>query len=173
MAAASLEADTSLPASVRQDLSVLRRNVELEARLIDDLLDLTRIVRGKIELRSEVVNVHAIVTDAMNICRTDISAKRQELVLVLRASEFHVNGDAVRIQQILWNLLLRGDDRLRVLELDLESSPVDFNRSILPQLHLNPQAKKEFQDFFGGAAPLGVGRLSNGQKVASAATTVG
>jgi signal transduction histidine kinase len=79
--------------------------VELEARLIDDLLDLTRIVRGKIELRSEVVNVHAIVTDAMNICRTDISAKRQELVLVLRASEFHVNGDAVRIQQILWNLL--------------------------------------------------------------------
>ena len=105
MTATSLEADMSLPPSVRQDLAILRRNVELEARLIDDLLDLTRIVRGKIELRSELVDVHAVLVDALSICRSDMSDKRLQLTEDLGASRFHANGDAVRIQQILWNLL--------------------------------------------------------------------
>jgi signal transduction histidine kinase len=105
MAAASLEADLSLPDSVRQELAILRRNVELEARLIDDLLDLTRIVQGKIELRSERVDAHAILGDALSLCRNNMSGKRLELVRALGASRFHVIGDPVRIEQILWNLL--------------------------------------------------------------------
>ncbi|HEX4054010.1 MAG TPA: ATP-binding protein [Tepidisphaeraceae bacterium] len=105
MTAAALEADASLPESVRQDLALLCRNVELEARLIDDLLDLTRIVRGKIELRSDVIDVHAVIAHALETCRRDISAKRLEVSRTLCASEFHVNADAVRLQQILWNLL--------------------------------------------------------------------
>jgi PAS domain S-box-containing protein len=105
MAAASLETNPALPPSLRQDVAILRRNVELEARLIDDLLDLTRIARGKIELHSDIVDLHAVIGDALNICRGDISSKRLELVQALRAPEFHVRGDAVRLQQILWNLL--------------------------------------------------------------------
>ena len=77
----------------------------MEARLIDDLLDLTRIVRGKIELRNSMVDVHSVIADALEICRSDISNKRLEVIQALRATESYVNGDAVRIQQILWNLI--------------------------------------------------------------------
>jgi signal transduction histidine kinase/CheY-like chemotaxis protein len=105
MTAAALEADTTLPAEAREDLSVLRRNIELEARLIDDLLDLTRIVRGKVELRAGVVDVHCVIADALETCRNDASSKRQEIIEALRASESNVPGDGVRIQQVLWNLI--------------------------------------------------------------------
>jgi len=105
MTAASLEADTTLPPATRRDISVLRRNVELEARLIDDLLDLTRIVRGKIELRSVVINVHTLIANAVEICRADITARKLKLVQILRAPEPHVKADPVRVQQIIWNLV--------------------------------------------------------------------
>jgi CheY-like chemotaxis protein/anti-sigma regulatory factor (Ser/Thr protein kinase) len=86
-------------------LAILRRNVELEARLIDDLLDVTRIVRGKIELRPTIVDVHALITSAVDICQSDISAKRMKMTQALGAARCHAHGDAVRLQQIIWNLL--------------------------------------------------------------------
>jgi len=105
MTAASLEADESLPPHVRHELSLLRRNVDLEARLIDDLLDLTRIVRGKIELRSEKVDIHAVLANAVEISRREIEEKDIQLEHDLLASHTFAQADAVRIQQILWNLL--------------------------------------------------------------------
>jgi PAS domain S-box-containing protein len=105
MIAESLQSDPSIPAGKREELELLRRNIELEARLIDDLLDLTRIVRGKIELRSGVVDVHSVIADALDICRGDLSNKRLEIIQALRATDLYVSGDAVRIQQILWNLI--------------------------------------------------------------------
>ena len=68
MAAASLEADKTLPESARRELSMIRRNVELEARLIDDLLDLTRIARGKLELHVVPLDFHAVLQRAIEIC---------------------------------------------------------------------------------------------------------
>lgn len=105
MTAAAMEADPSLPDQLREDLAVIRRNVELEARLIDDLLDLTRIVRGKLDFRPRVSDVHAILSDALDICRGDITAKKMRLTQRLDAKESHINADAVRVQQILWNLV--------------------------------------------------------------------
>jgi len=105
MIAQALQADVSLPPSMREDLALLRRNIELEARLIDDLLDLTRIVRGKIDLRTGVVDVHSVIVDALDICRGDLAGKRLGVIQALRAGESHVTGDGVRIQQILWNLI--------------------------------------------------------------------
>ena len=105
MAVVSLQGDESLPPAVRQELALVRRNVELEARLIDDLLDLTRIVRGKVELKSDVIDVHAVVANAIEICHADMVAKRLQLVQDLQAEHTHIDADAVRVQQILWNLL--------------------------------------------------------------------
>ena len=105
MAVASLEGDPALPENMRHELQLLRRNVELEARLIDDLLDITRIARGKVELKLDVVDVHAVLAAAIDICRSDMLGKNIELRQDLQAGESHVNGDAVRIQQILWNLI--------------------------------------------------------------------
>jgi CheY-like chemotaxis protein len=84
---------------------VLRRNIELEARLIDDLLDLTRIVRGKLDLRPSVIDVHTVVDSALQICQSDMSAKGQRFTQSLEAANPYVRGDAVRLQQILWNLI--------------------------------------------------------------------
>ena len=67
-----LRTSPNLPADVQQLLQVVWRNVELEARLIDDLLDLTRIVRGKIDFKPTTCDVHAIISNAIEICRTDI-----------------------------------------------------------------------------------------------------
>jgi signal transduction histidine kinase/ActR/RegA family two-component response regulator len=102
---ASMQADKRLSSELQDDLKVIRRNVELEARLIDDLLDLTRISKGKIELQLEVVDANEILREAAGICRTDIAEKSLDLVLELSAKHHWVKGDATRLQQVFWNLI--------------------------------------------------------------------
>ena len=65
MTIASLQRNYDIPDTARRDLDVLRRNVELEALLIDDLLDLTRIAHGKLELRNDAIDVHSALTYAL------------------------------------------------------------------------------------------------------------
>ena len=67
----ALEGDPKLHPDLRDDIRTVRRNVELEARLIDDLLDLTRISRGRIDLKAETADVHSLIHHAVNICRAD------------------------------------------------------------------------------------------------------
>ncbi len=100
-----LESDSALSPDQRQSLAVIRRNIEIEARLIDDLLDTTRISRGKIELRYEVVDAHATLRSALDIIHNEIAAKRMQVSLDLRASRHHVWADPARLQQVWWNLL--------------------------------------------------------------------
>src|SRR6266567_3622286 len=101
------ELEATVPDSppVREALEVIRRNVELEARLIDDLLDVTRIAKGKLQLSFETVCVHQILQRAYEICREDIAAKHLEVEFRLRAAETHVEGDPARLQQVFWNLI--------------------------------------------------------------------
>jgi signal transduction histidine kinase/DNA-binding response OmpR family regulator len=94
-----------IPAELREDLDMIRRNVELEARLIDDLLDLTKINKGKIELQYDSVDVHSLILDAIRICQLDINAKSHTVNTALNALHSHVRGDSTRLHQILWNLL--------------------------------------------------------------------
>lgn len=106
MTASALETDPSVPPRLRQDLGLIRRNVELEARLIDDLLDLTRVARGKLELHCEAVDAHALVRDAaQSCCGSDINLKRLKLTLDLRARRHYVWADSARLAQVLWNLI--------------------------------------------------------------------
>ena len=84
----------------------MRRNVELEARLIDDLLDLTKVSHGKFQLLvSGPVDVHSLLGHTEQIVRSDARVKSLALYLELTAGEHHVAGDAARLSQVFWNLL--------------------------------------------------------------------
>jgi two-component system CheB/CheR fusion protein len=104
--ASVLEEEPRLPGYARQQLAVIRRNVELEARLIDDLLDLTRIERGKIELRPEPIDARQLLEDALHACcQQDIDSGRVRVTWDLAAASHRVRADAPRLSQVFWNLL--------------------------------------------------------------------
>jgi signal transduction histidine kinase/CheY-like chemotaxis protein len=103
-----LEAITPDSPATKQALEVIRRNVELEARLIDDLLDVTRIAKGKLQLSFETVSVHETLQRAYEICREEINAKQLHVDFQLRASNAFVEGDSARLQQVFWNLIKNG-----------------------------------------------------------------
>ena len=104
--ASAWETDPSVPAALREDLSMIRRNVELEVRLIDDLLDLTRISRGKLRLALMPVDAHALVRHAVRTCpRSELVRRQLTLEAKLTASHSIVRADPGRLQQVLWNLL--------------------------------------------------------------------
>jgi two-component system CheB/CheR fusion protein len=100
-----LEARSDLSPDLRRDITMIRRNVEMEARLIDDLLDLTRVSRGKIELHYEALDAHASLRRALDICQRDIESNRLELSLCLWAESHHIWADPARMQQVFWNLI--------------------------------------------------------------------
>ncbi len=105
MTAAALREDERLTDDVREQLAMIERNVALEARLIDDLLDLTRITRGKLSLRAEPCDLHALIAFAADIVRDDTREKQISLTLDLAAERSHLIGDPARLQQVFWNLL--------------------------------------------------------------------
>lgn len=100
-----LEATTPDSAQTRHALEVIRRNVELEARLIDDLLDVTRISKGKLQLSFETVSVHETIQRAYEICRDDIQQNKLRIQFQLQAPRPYVEGDPARLQQVFWNLI--------------------------------------------------------------------
>jgi len=103
--ALALESEPALPEDIHESLQMIRRNVELEARLIDDLLDLTRIDRGKVQLNFEVVDAHILLQNALEICQAEIDRKHLKRSLNLGARKVHLRADPARLQQIFWNLI--------------------------------------------------------------------
>ncbi|MDP9120309.1 MAG: ATP-binding protein, partial [Acidobacteriota bacterium] len=102
--ASRLGADHHLPASVQTGLDTIRRNVELEARLIDDLLDLTRVTRGKLELHREPTDLRQVVHQALGTCN-ERELEKRHAEQDLAAPEHCVWGDPSRLAQVFWNLL--------------------------------------------------------------------
>ncbi len=94
-----------LDPDLEQGLRMVCRNIELEARLIDDLLDLTRIARGKLELRLRPTDAHEVVQHAIEIVRADVDCRRIQLSVALEATSHQVNVDPPRMQQVFWNIL--------------------------------------------------------------------
>ncbi len=101
----SLAGDDRLPAEVRADLAVALRNVRLEARLIDDLLDFSRIINGKLQLHREPLDLHALIRGVVDICAEDIAGRSHVVTLALDAPRAVVLGDSARLQQVFWNVL--------------------------------------------------------------------
>ena len=94
-----------LPPEFAEDIDIIKRNVQLQARLIDDLLDLTRIARGKIHLELEDCDAHKIIKNAVEIAHSAIAAKKLDIATELKAKEYHILADCIRLQQVFWNLI--------------------------------------------------------------------
>ncbi len=100
-----LAAEPGRSAKDRTALAIMRRNLDLETHFIDDLLDLTRVTSGKLELHRETTDVHLCLQQAIEICGLDIDAKKLQLAIKLDAQRHFVDADASRLQQIFWNLI--------------------------------------------------------------------
>jgi PAS domain S-box-containing protein len=105
MLASEQAGNGALAAEVREDFALIRKNIELEARLIDDLLDLTRISRGKVQLDVRALDVHTLLRETLEIVRGDIEKGRIALTVELAAPATQIWGDAIRLQQVFWNVL--------------------------------------------------------------------
>lgn len=103
--AASLREDVRLPLEVREQLATIERNVTLEARIIDDLLDLTRISQGKLHLRSELCDAHSLIERAIEIVRDEAHEKGIAIERTFAAKPSGLRADPARFQQVIWNLL--------------------------------------------------------------------
>lgn len=93
------------PDQVRAHFATIRKNVELEARLIDDLLDLTRITHGKMSVDIRTADLHRIVGDAIATIRAEMDQKQIALKLDLGVRRWQVAADPMRLQQVFWNVL--------------------------------------------------------------------
>ena len=101
----ALETAPDLPERHREDLRMARRNIELEARLIDDLLDLNRIAHGKLEIHLGTVDFHEEIRQALHRAEAETAARHIEVGVELSAARWRGRADAARLQQVLWNLL--------------------------------------------------------------------
>ena len=171
MSASALEQEDEIPEKAKELVQIIKRNVDLEARLIDDLLDLTRVERGKLELRREIVDLHEQVRDAVETCcAADISQKRLHVHVHTAAARHHVWGDPARLQQVLWNLIKNAvkftppggridvttsneaDERVRV---EVRDSGIGIKPDALPKIfNAFEQADRSITRRFGG---LGLG----------------
>jgi len=97
--------DPETPDPVRSALEVTKRNITLEARLIDDLLDITTITQGKLSLCYECVDAHELIHRASAICHDEVGRAGIGFSMQLDAKQTIVNGDPARLQQIFWNLI--------------------------------------------------------------------
>jgi two-component system, cell cycle sensor histidine kinase and response regulator CckA len=94
-----------LPEEIRDGLRMVVRNVELEARLIDDLLDLTRIARGKLQLNVRAADIHELLRHALAMVQSEIDERQLTVDLRLAATQHQLLVDPSRMQQVFWNLL--------------------------------------------------------------------
>jgi len=149
LAAVSLmEQDATVPPHLAEQVAMIRRNVETEARLVDDLLDLTRIARGKVRLHFEVVDAHAIVRNVVSMFQHEIDAKSLTLAVALHAKKHHVWVDPGRFQQVLLNLVsnavrftpdggsitLRTSNENGVVKIEVIDTGVGIEPAVLPRL---------------------------------------
>ena len=94
-----------LSPEIEEGLQMICRNIGLEARLIDDLLDLTKVARGKLHLNLQPCSADALMTHALEIVRSQLSGKELRLSVNLAAGNHAIIADPTRIEQVFWNLL--------------------------------------------------------------------
>jgi signal transduction histidine kinase/CheY-like chemotaxis protein len=151
-------------------LAMMRRNIELESQLIDDLLDLTRITKDRLHLEFEPVDAHRAVRNVIEMCASEAHAKKLQLRLDFRATDFRVMADPAKFQQIIWNLFknaikFTGENGVitissanllpHILTLSVSDTGIGIEPQIMERI-FNPfeQGERSFQRRFGG---LGLG----------------
>jgi two-component system CheB/CheR fusion protein len=105
LVASDAVADPELPPGVRASFDTVLKNVELEAKLIDDLLDLAKVQAGKLKVEKRHVNVYSVLTSTLAIVQNEIDQKRIKLKQKFDDKQSIILGDTVRLQQVFWNVL--------------------------------------------------------------------
>jgi PAS domain S-box-containing protein len=139
----TLERGLLPPERMTAALALIRRNVESEVRLIDDLLDVSRITHGKLRLERQPVDLHDLIADVTTSATAEIERARLSVDRVLEATRFQVDADPGRLRQVVWNLLSNavrntpagGRIRLRTEDLDdrILLSVTDTGNGIAPE----------------------------------------
>ena len=91
--------------SATQALETIDRNAKLQARLIDDMLDVSRIISGKLRLDAQPVDLTTVINAAIETLRPAADAKQIRMYVTLDFGNANVLGDPVRLQQVVWNLV--------------------------------------------------------------------
>lgn len=144
-----LQASPDLSPDAHETLALIRRNVEMEARLIDDLLDITRISRGKLILQESSTDLHEKLANAMRTIEDDVRGKQLTLVTDLRATRTRLSADPTRLQQVFWNLLKNA------VKFTAEGGTVTVSTADAP----NGCVRVEVADTGVGIAPAAIGRV--------------
>jgi signal transduction histidine kinase len=93
------------PSTIIEGLRVIERNADLQSRLVEDLLDSSRIVAGKLRLDLGRINLGALITEAIDTLRYSIDAKQLDLLTDIENEPTWIVGDEHRLQRVFWNLL--------------------------------------------------------------------
>jgi signal transduction histidine kinase len=119
--------DPTVPDAIREHLRVIVKNAELEARLIDDLLDVTRISRGKLHLNFGIVDAHEVLQSVLETCSSELISNQLLVSVDLQATNYQLCADVDRLQQVFWNLLKNAlkftppGGRIRIRSMNLRS----------------------------------------------------
>jgi PAS domain S-box-containing protein len=100
-----LREEETVPPPVQDSLEVIERNIRIEAQMVNDLLDFSRIVNDKLELNTERCDLHEIIQRAADVCMSAGNPKALNILMQLDASHHHLNADVLRLQQVFWNLI--------------------------------------------------------------------
>ncbi|PYI90230.1 MAG: hypothetical protein DME97_18265 [Verrucomicrobia bacterium] len=166
----TLKTEPQPAADVEATLAMMRRNIELESQLIDDLLDLTRITKDKLHLEFEPVDAHQAVRNVLEMCASEAHAKKLQVQLEFHATDFRIMADPAKFQQIVWNLFknaikFTGENGTitissanhlpHILTLAVGDTGIGIEPEIMERI-FNPfeQGERSFQRRFGG---LGLG----------------
>jgi signal transduction histidine kinase len=178
--ATSMAADPSLPTETREDARTIQRNIAQQTRLIDDLLDVTRIENGKLALHLEVLDLHDVLRDCVTLCSVDAAAKGVQLQLLSQAARHNVRGDQARLRQLFINLLKNAvkftpaggsvrihssDSQGQMVQVEVADTGIGVEPEVLPKM-FDPfeQGERAITNEFSG---LGLG-LAIGKGVAEA-----
>jgi PAS domain S-box-containing protein len=164
---------------LRPTLEMIRRNIELEARLIDDLLDLSRFSRGRMRLEFETIDIHDTIRRAIEICNDETFVAGLDVVTELAAAEHHANADDARLLQIFWNVIRNavkftpangkltirsanlqpsdGDDtgQPELIAIEFEDTGIGIDPSVLPRIF--EAFEQHHDDLRGRSGGLGLG----------------
>jgi signal transduction histidine kinase len=166
----ALKTERQQPPEMDATLAMMRRNIELESQLIDDLLDLTRITKDKLHLEFEPVDAHQAVHNVIEMCASEAHGKNLQVQLDFQATDFRVMADAAKFQQIIWNLfknaikftgekgaitISSANHLPHILTLSVGDTGIGIEPEIMERI-FNPfeQGERSFQRRFGG---LGLG----------------
>jgi signal transduction histidine kinase len=166
----ALKTEAHPAADMDATLAMMRRNIELESQLIDDLLDLTRISKDKLHLEFEPVDAHQAIRNVLEMCASEAHAKKLQVQLDFHATDFRVMADPAKFQQIIWNLfknaikftgesggitISSANHLPHILTLTVGDTGIGIEPEIMERI-FNPfeQGERSFQRRFGG---LGLG----------------